>query len=129
MLDLTKFLFGLNLVDFIFINFFIVMLVSAILMLSKEDSLPRALRQSLRYGKHCYKGTNDALVSLLEIPKSWFKHFYLFAGAYSSIAALLVCYVYGIGGRPPIFVENFLDFVYGPQRVAKGKRVQQSWHI
>lgn len=122
MLDLTKLLFGFILVDFIFVHFIILMLVFGILMLSVEQYLPAALRQSVRYGKHAFTGQTDKLVSLLEVPKSWFSHFYVFAAAYATLGVTLVFYVYFQGGKAPAVVMSYLDFVYGPNRSVKGER-------
>lgn len=97
------------------------MVIFSALINSIEPYLPVSLRQSIRYGKFAYKGNDqDKFVSLLEVPKSWFKHFYVFAAVYSTIAMILVVIVYLRGSPVPGIVLGFLDLVYGYDRTEKG---------
>lgn len=117
---LPSWLLKTNLVDFIFISFTITMVIFSALINTIEPYLPISLRQSIRYGKFAYKGKDqDKFVSLLELPKSWFKHFYVFAAIYSTFAIVLVLLVYLRGWTVPGFVIGFLDLVYGFNRTEK----------
>ncbi|XP_063708132.1 polyprenol reductase [Culicoides brevitarsis] len=117
---LPSWLLKINLVDLIFITFTITMVIFSALMNSIEPYLPVSIRQSIRYGKFAYTGKDqDKLVSMMEVPKSWFKHFYLFAAAYSAIAMFLVTFVYLRGMSVPGIVIGFLDLVYGFNRTEK----------
>lgn len=118
-MDIQHLFFGFTFVDFVFINFTVLMVVFGALMNSVEPYLPVSFRQSIRYGKFGIKDGKDKVVSLLEVPKSWFKHFYVFAAVYSTLACLLVLYVYLGAGRVPVIVSIFLDLVYGPGRTEK----------
>lgn len=120
-MELPRLIFKINLVDFIFISFTITMVIFSVLINSIEPYLPVSIRQSIRYGKFAYKGKDqDKLVSLLEVPKSWFKHFYVFAAVYSTLGMLLTLLVYLRGSVVFGFVISFLDFVYGFERSEKG---------
>lgn len=121
MLDLTQFFFGFTFVDFVFIQFAIVMLVCALFMNTAEEYLPAAVRQFVRYGKFSYKGQTDKFISLLEVPKAWFKHFYAFAAIYAGLGGVLVVQVYFRGWKVPGIVVAFLDFVYGPNRIIQSR--------
>lgn len=103
----------INLVDFMFINFSMMIVFAGALMNFLEPHLPQFITQSFRYGKHESKGEKNPLVCLLEVPKSWFKHFYVFALGWSALALYLT--VKGIIFRTsaPEFVLSFLDFMGG----------------
>uniref|UniRef100_T1GBQ6 Polyprenal reductase n=1 Tax=Megaselia scalaris TaxID=36166 RepID=T1GBQ6_MEGSC len=79
----------INLVDFMFINFSMMIVFAGALMNFLEPHLPQFITQSFRYGKHESKGEKNPLVCLLEVPKSWFKHFYVFALGWSALALYL----------------------------------------
>lgn len=124
MFDLSKLLFGFNLVDFVFIHFIILMLIFAILIHGFEQRLPNALRQWIHYGQHSFRGEGNKLIALTECPKSWFKHFYVFAAAYAGLGLMLVLHVYIFGGEVPQIVIQYLDLIYGPKRTSRGKILQ-----
>ncbi|XP_017480562.1 PREDICTED: polyprenol reductase [Rhagoletis zephyria] len=107
--------YNFNLLNFIFIGFTAVIIVFGSLVNLVESLLPNSLRQSFRYGKHCHKGTTNALISLTEIPKSWFKHFYIFAFSWSLLALVLVLKGFIAKAEAPEMVLTFLDFMAGGQ--------------
>lgn len=57
----------------------------------------------------------------MELPKSWFKHFYVFAFAWTWLAVYLAVDVYILGNRPHQFVLSFLDLSCGADRSAESK--------
>ncbi|KZC13962.1 PREDICTED: polyprenol reductase [Dufourea novaeangliae] len=58
-----------------------------------EPYLPVALTRAYRYGKFS-DNTYQPIVMKAELPKRWFKHFYIFAAPASSYALYLVLYKY-----------------------------------
>ncbi|CAO1430794.1 unnamed protein product [Diamesa serratosioi] len=109
----------MNLIDLLFIALTFFVVVLGTLVTSIEKYLPDAIKQSFRYGKHAHTGQQDKLVSLLELPKSWFKHFYVFAFAWTWLAVYLAVDVYFLGNRPHQFVLSFLDLSCGSDRSAE----------
>lgn len=107
--------YNFNLLNFIFIGFTAVIIVFGSLVNLVESLLPNSLRQSFRYGKHCHKGPTNALISLTEIPKSWFKHFYIFAFSWSLLALFLMLKGFVAKAQAPEIVLIFLDFMAGGQ--------------
>jgi 3-oxo-5-alpha-steroid 4-dehydrogenase 3 / polyprenol reductase len=110
-----------SLVDFIFINFIITMLVLGNLVIFFESYIPTSIAQSFRYGKHAVKGKTDKFVSKLEIPKSCFKHFYLYAFVWSIFLWTVTFNAYFRGVSPPRIVILFLDVVCGKNRLAQSE--------
>ncbi|KAJ6646613.1 Polyprenol reductase [Pseudolycoriella hygida] len=109
----------MNFIDFIFISFTLVILFLAVLINWIEPYLPIFITQTFRYGKHSYKGAPNKIAQLSEIPKSYFKHFYVFALVWSISVMYLVTWTY-LGGYPiPAFVINGLDIVCGRSRKVK----------
>ncbi|XP_037927916.1 polyprenol reductase [Teleopsis dalmanni] len=105
--------YNINLIHAIFIGFTILIVIFGSLMNLIEQHLPLCIRQSFRYGKHCHVGSRDPLVTKLEVPKSWFKHFYVFAFTWSVLALFLVLKVLILRAEAPEFVLQFLDFMAG----------------
>lgn len=105
--------YNINIVNTIFIGFTVIIVIFGSLLNFVEPHLPAFIRQSFRYGKHCYKGPEDKLVSKLEVPKSWFGHFYVFAFSWSMLALYLVLKGIIMHNIAPDYVLDFLDFVAG----------------
>lgn len=102
-----------NLVDLLFINLICIITVLGALVNFIEPYLPTIITQTFRYGKHAYKGAPNWLAQMGEIPKSYFKHFYVFALIWSAIFMYLVTHVYIGGYQCPQLVIAFLDFMCG----------------
>ncbi|KFB51710.1 hypothetical protein ZHAS_00019799 [Anopheles sinensis] len=102
---------SINLINFLLVNLIITVVVLGGLLATIEKHLPTAIRQTFRYGKHALKGTPDRLVSLLEVPKAWFKHFYVFAAAWSLAGFACMAQAYVTGKPAPDFVIDFLDMM------------------
>ncbi|KAM7354456.1 polyprenal reductase [Cochliomyia hominivorax] len=105
--------YNIHIVNIIFIGFTVIIVVLGSLMNLVEPLLPTFIKQSYRYGKHCHKGPEDKLVSKLEVPKSWFAHFYVFAFSWSMLALYLVLKGIIMHSVAPEYVLEFLDFVAG----------------
>ncbi|XP_030383597.1 polyprenol reductase [Scaptodrosophila lebanonensis] len=105
--------FEIDLIKVIFIVFIATIVVFGSLMTLVEAHLPNSIRQSFRYGKHSHKGPTDAIVSYLEVPKSWFKHFYMFSLVWSLLALYLIASVIAGQIEAPEYVLRFLDFISG----------------
>ncbi|XP_039952794.1 polyprenol reductase isoform X1 [Bactrocera neohumeralis] len=108
-------MYNFNILNFIFIGFTVVIVIFGSLINIVETLLPDCLRQSFRYGKHCHKGPANALISMTEIPKSWFKHFYIFSFTWSLLALSLLLKGFIMNATAPELVLEFLDFVAGGQ--------------
>uniref|UniRef100_A0A1I8QF35 Polyprenal reductase n=1 Tax=Stomoxys calcitrans TaxID=35570 RepID=A0A1I8QF35_STOCA len=109
----------INLIHTIFIGFTIIIVVNGSLINLMEPLLPVFIRQSFRYGKHKHIGSKDALVSMIEIPKSWFSHFYVFAFSWALWALYLVLKGIIMHTTAPDYVIQFLDLVGGGTEARK----------
>lgn len=105
--------YKINLIQLVFIIFIITIVLLGSLMTLLESHLPNSIRQSFRYGKHSHKGETDKLVNLLEVPKAWFSHFYIFALVWSLLALYLISSVILSQQEAPDFVLRFLDLMCG----------------
>lgn len=110
-----------NIVDLIYIYFIATIVILAVCINVSEDNLPTVLLQTFRYGKHAYKGSPSRLVSSFEIPKSYFKHFYVFAIVWAISIFYLVLSVYVLGTRVPEWIIDALDLLCGSNRVANSE--------
>lgn len=100
----------LNLVKCQFVLMALGILVTGLLMNFFERHLPSVFVQVFRYGKFSYVGKNS-YVNYLEVPKRWFKHFYIVATLYSIFAIFLLIQAYIFSSPVPGTVLTFLDFI------------------
>ncbi|XP_075152579.1 polyprenal reductase-like [Haematobia irritans] len=106
-----------NLLNLIFIGLSFLMVFFGALMSFMETHLPPSVKQFFRYGKHAYNAKKkSALISKLEVPKSWFSHFYIFALALSCWSMWLVVRVTLFKKDLPRYAEQFLDYVAGGEK-------------
>ncbi|XP_061400967.1 polyprenol reductase [Musca vetustissima] len=105
--------YKLNLVNTIFIGFTVIIVIFGSLITAVESILPDFIKQSFRYGKHKHNGPEITMVSRMEVPKSWFKHFYIFAFSWAMLALYLVLKGIIMHSTAPEYVIEFLDFMAG----------------
>uniref|UniRef100_A0A182Q3C7 Polyprenal reductase n=1 Tax=Anopheles farauti TaxID=69004 RepID=A0A182Q3C7_9DIPT len=110
---------SINLINFLFVNLIVTVVVLGGLLATIEKHLPVAIRQTFRYGKHALKGTPDRLVSLLEVPKAWFKHFYVFAAVWAVAGFTVMMQTYVTGQPAPDYVIAFLDTMATNRRTVR----------
>lgn len=119
----------LNYIDLVFICFTATIVILAVCINVSGDNLPTLLVQSFRYGKHAYTGTPSRLVQSVEIPKSYFKHFYVFAIVWAISIFYLTFSVYFLGAVVPIWIIDILDFLCGSDRIATSEYFFFSHHL
>ncbi|XP_055533611.1 polyprenol reductase [Wyeomyia smithii] len=110
---------SLNLINFLFVQLIVIIVLLGSLIATIERLLPTAISQTFRYGKHAYKGPQDRFVSLLEVPKAWFKHFYIFAAIWSLAGFYFMVNAYFAGRETPSYVLDFLDIMATTKRTAR----------
>lgn len=103
-------------IDLIFIYFTFTIVVFAVGINISESNISPVLLQTFRYGKHAYKGKPSRVVQAFEVPKSYFKHFYVFAIVWAILIFGLTFNLYVLGTAVPAFVIDALDFLYGKDR-------------
>lgn len=112
----------MNFIDFVFIQFIIVITILGALINLTEPYLPIIILQTFRYGKHSYKGAPSNLVQLFEIPKSYFKHFYVAALIWSFLSMYIVINAYVYELKVSNTLIWILDFICGNSREVKSKQ-------
>lgn len=105
----------MNLLQMLLLSMTFVIVIFGSLINWFEPYLPTFLPQTFRYGKFAYTGKPSNL-KVIEVPKSWFKHFYVFASLYSLFALHLVIDVYLYGAKPPNSLLQYLEFLCGTSR-------------
>lgn len=102
----------------------LVIVVLGSMMTLIEKYLPTSVRQMFRYGKHSHKEGSDKLVEKIEIPKSWFSHFYVFAMIWSWGSLMLAVSVYFYGHQAHHYFISYLDLSCGSDRKAESKKIK-----
>lgn len=108
-------------IDLIFIYFTLTIVIFAICINVSESNIPPVLLQTFRYGKHAYKGKPSRLVQAFEVPKSYFKHFYVFAIVWAILIFGFTFNVYVLGTGVPGWFIDALDLLFGSDRVVTSK--------
>ena len=80
-----------------------------------EPYLPSGVTSTYRYGKFS-ANTYQPIVAKTEVPKRWFKHFYMFAAPTSSYVLYLVLHKYLLNGDTPKTVTWILNTSFGANR-------------
>nr|CAD7573760.1 unnamed protein product [Timema californicum] len=138
-LKLIYFLTEINLLKICFSLMTLFMIVGGGLMNSIEHCLPIFFKQTFRFGKFAYQGEPSQLAPI-EVPKRWFRHFYVFAAAYTSVITLVTFQLYFVSGTftlSPAF-SFVLDLLASDDRTVKVSAVScflslclltiHSWH-
>lgn len=81
--------------------------------------MPKCLCRVFRYGKFAYPEKVSKLI--VEVPKSTFKHFYVFAIIFFTYIFYMTTCVFVFGSSVPKWVEITLNIVCGTSRTATSK--------
>lgn len=84
--------------------------ILSVLINTIESKLPVSIVQTFRYGKFSSE-KKHFLVNYFEVPKYWFKHFYVFAAIWSTFGFTLVLLTYVLKVPVPGLVIRFLDIL------------------
>lgn len=93
-----------------------------------EKYLPVLIKRAFRYGKFSCEEESKVAVKM-EVPKSWFRHFYVMAVILSSGALYLMVNCYFFGGEVPVWLFRFLDSCCGILRQASGWYLWIHWMV
>lgn len=108
----------MNFIRVLFCLLTAVIIISSSIINFFESRLPPFLSRIFRYGKFSSEKPSRLAI---EVPKSWFKHFYILAFFVYTYLLWLVAGVYIFNMNVPDHVTYFLDLSCGHRRVALGK--------
>lgn len=106
----------MNWIDLIYIYFILTIVVLSICINLSESNISPVLLQTFRYGKHAYNGPPSRFVQAFEVPKSYFKHFYVFAIVWAILILALTINRYILDTTVPIWIIDILDTLCGSDR-------------
>lgn len=78
-----------------------------------EKHVPVFIVRTFRYGKFSYQGPYNSLLKPIEVPKSWFRHFYIFSSVLCCFALWFAFGSYILNIPVPFWLKHFLDEVRG----------------
>ncbi|XP_066141482.1 polyprenol reductase [Euwallacea fornicatus] len=107
--------FTMNLISILFCLLTSTMIIYSSLINLFEPKLPHILSQIFRFGKFGAKAKSKLV---MEVPKSWFKHFYICAFIEFTYLIWLVTMVYLFHMKVPSYVRFLLDCLCGTERIA-----------
>ncbi|EFN76188.1 3-oxo-5-alpha-steroid 4-dehydrogenase 3 [Harpegnathos saltator] len=92
-----------------------------------ESHLPISITYIYRYGKF-NANVRHTLAKKGDIPKRWFKHFYIFAASVSTVILCLISYKHLYDGKIPEIIFTLLDTLFGASRKPLGPQTNRSWN-
>lgn len=107
----------INYVKIMFSLFASNMFLMSSLINTVEPYLPGTFKRLFRYGKFAYQ---ESSLPLVEVPKAWFKHFYVLSAITSVTSLILAINVYVFNLNPPNWIQSVLNETVGSTRSASG---------
>lgn len=84
----------LNILDIIFLGLAFAATFTGVLINNFEKHVPAFIIKGYRYGSFAYKGNEANFLQLIEIPKAWYRHFYLFSSIFGAVTLSYMVLVY-----------------------------------
>ncbi|XP_030022781.2 polyprenol reductase [Manduca sexta] len=100
----------LNILDVLFLNLAFAVTFTGVLINYYEKYVPPFIKKGYLYGSFAYQGSEANYLQVLEIPKSYYRHFYLFASLFSVSSLFYMCMVYFLGFEVNKYVILGLKF-------------------
>ncbi|KAL1506322.1 hypothetical protein ABEB36_005710 [Hypothenemus hampei] len=104
----------MNYIQIIFSLFTSIIIISSTALNFLESRLPTIFSECIRYGKFAATTKSNMVI---QVPKSWFKHFYVVAFFEQTFIFGLVLMVYCWDMPVPSFLMYFLDTICGKDRI------------
>lgn len=88
-----------------------------------EKKLPTFFIKIIRYGKFAHRGKTSGLADklIIEVPKYWFRHFYVLGVLVYAFVFYQATTVFIFNSDLPNWLNNFLDLLCGSNRKAHSK--------
>lgn len=106
----------LTLLEFIFINLALTTVITGYLINNFEEYIPAFIIKGFRYGAFAYQGPEAGFLKTIEIPKSWYRHFYIFAVGLCSFLWILMVSAYFLGYQVNHSVGDVLSYLVKCER-------------
>ncbi|GJQ64918.1 hypothetical protein Trydic_g7087 [Trypoxylus dichotomus] len=103
-----------NYIELVFLSATLLALFFGSILSLYEQQLPSFIIQTVRYGKFADRNKKSQLV--VQVPKSWFRHFYIYSSILSTGALYLCINHYVYEKDPPQWVFSVLDYSIGNLR-------------
>lgn len=84
----------LNILEFIFLTLALTVTFTGVLISKYENHLPAFVIKGYKYGSFAYQGSGGNFLQIIEIPKAYYRHFYLFSSALSVLTLGYMFMVY-----------------------------------
>lgn len=84
----------LNILDIIFLTLAFMITITGSLINKYENHIPVFIIKAYKYGSFAYKGSEANFLQLIEMPKSCYRHFYIFSSLFSTFALIQMILVY-----------------------------------
>lgn len=85
-----------------------------------ETKLPTFVIKSIRYGKFAYKDKKSDKM-MIEVPKSWFKHFYCIGVLFFTVIFFEASRIYIFNSPTPSWLQEVLNITCGTNRQSFSK--------
>lgn len=95
----------INVIDFIFLNLAFAVTFTGVIINNYEKYVPAFIIKGYRYGSFAYQGSEANFLQVIEIPKAYYRHFYLFSTLFSAamLAYMFMVYFFGFNVSYPVY--------------------------
>ncbi|XP_004927986.1 polyprenol reductase [Bombyx mori] len=100
-----------NILDFVFLNLAISVTFTGVLIKKFEDYVPAFIKKSFSYGSFAYQGSEANFLKIIEIPKAYYRHFYLFSSIFSVLSLFYMILVYFLGFSVNEYLFTVLNYI------------------
>lgn len=100
----------INIIDLIFLNLAFFATFTGVLINNYEKYIPAFIIKGYKYGAFAYQGSDANYLRAIEIPKAYYRHFYLFSSVFSLSTLVYMISVYFLGASMNRYVPMVLKF-------------------
>lgn len=101
----------INIIDLIFLNLAFFATFTGVLINNYEKYVPAFIIKGYKYGAFAYQGSDANYLRALELPKAYYRHFYLFSSVFSLATLFYMISVYFLGASMNSYVPIVLKFL------------------
>lgn len=98
----------INIIEFVFLSLASAVTFTGLLISKYESHVPAFIIKGYKYGSFAYQGSGGNFLQAIEIPKSYYRHFYLFSSIHSVATLVYMFLVYYKDFAVNIYVSALL---------------------
>lgn len=107
----------LNILELFFLSLAFMVSFTGFLINNFERYVPAFIIKGYRYGSFAYQGPSASFLQVIEIPKSRYRHFYVFSSILSLVTLLYMYSVYFTGATVNYYIPVILKLLLETDKI------------